>query len=54
MLTYMSLSYKLNKMINHHYVPQSILRNFAYKKQTVYSLMKVDNFPIRLINVKNL
>lgn len=44
----------MNNNYNHHYVPQSILRNFAYIKQTVYSLRKVENLPIKKINVKNL
>jgi hypothetical protein len=44
----------MHENYNHHYVPQSILRNFEHKENTVYSLLQVDGLPIKPINVKNL
>ncbi|MDZ8050591.1 MAG: DUF4238 domain-containing protein [Aulosira sp. ZfuVER01] len=44
----------MEKNYNHHYVPQSILKNFAYKQQTVYSLIKVEELPIYPINITNI
>ncbi|MBD2139458.1 DUF4238 domain-containing protein [Anabaena sp. FACHB-1237] len=43
-----------NQSYNHHYVPESILRNFAYKKNTVYSLIKIDPLCVVPNNVDNL
>ncbi|BAZ47990.1 hypothetical protein NIES4103_05950 [Nostoc sp. NIES-4103] len=46
----------MNKPYNQHYVPQSILRNFEFQNDKVYSLIKVneEELVISPINVKKL